>query len=175
MVSSTAKYDEYQESILRTIVEQHEQEQQQQQQFQIAPMNDQVVVSRSSRARGDDDGDSEGYSDSATSTSQLRNLHDGGNHIGTGNENDGFKIAEREDVFVIRMRIIVVLSLVLSSTALALVMYYLAKGEEMNDFRNEVRRDFFLMFLMMGPAKRSLIHKCLFFLYVNSRFANFSS
>jgi hypothetical protein len=146
VASSGSKYDDYQETILRTISEQHEQEQkelqlqqlQQQQLAQLAPLNDNGI-SRSSRARSDNDGDSEGYSDSVTSTSQGRHSHDGGNQLGAGNENSGFKIAEREDVFVIRMRIIVVLSLVLSSTALALVMYYLAKGEEMNDFRSEVR------------------------------------
>jgi hypothetical protein len=70
------------------------------------------------------------------------------------NDTNSFRIAEREDVFVVRMKIIVVLSLVLSATALGVVIFYLASSEEIHDFQNQVRNFFFnLSLFVMSLSK----------------------
>ena len=77
----------------------------------------------------------------ADSDERHKNPNYNGNKSHDGN--NSFKIAEREDIFVTRMKIIVVLSLVLSSTALALVIFFLARREELDHFQSEVSKQSF--------------------------------
>lgn len=65
-------------------------------------------------------------------------------HTSSSNKDDNsFRIAEREDLFVVRMKVIVVISIVLSATALALVALIITLKEEYQDFQNQVSNFFF--------------------------------